>query len=104
MDLKQKYTEGTFQLDDFFLNKLREFKSDEAFKIASIIDTLSDLNSPAEELDTVSGFINNRKGNPIFFMIEYYIEEEDGTVVLVDINQIEVDEYLDEINLNKYIK
>jgi len=103
MDLKQKYTEGTFQLDDFFLNKLGKFKSDDAFKIASIIDTLSDLNSPVDELDSISGFINDNKGNPIFFMIEYYIEE-DETVVLVDINQIEVDKYLDEINLNKYIK
>ena len=42
--------------------------------------------------------------NPVFFIIDYYREEDESPLVLVDIRPTHVDKYLDFINLNKYIK
>ncbi len=39
-----------------------------------------------------------------FFIIDYYREEDESPLVLVDIRPTDVDKYLDFINLKKYIK
>jgi hypothetical protein len=100
MELEQKSTEVKFEVDEYFLEKIGEFEPNDALNIADSVDELGYIKHTYG--DTISGFINNDKGLPVFFTISYYKDEE-GPMVLVDINRIDLDEYLDAIDLKKYM-
>ena len=55
-------------------------------------------------MQNIAGHVNDIQGNPIFFVIDYFREDEDSPIVLIDIREIEVDRYLDFINKKRYIK
>jgi hypothetical protein len=101
MGSEQKYTEEEFEIDEFFLHKMKNFEISESIKIAHEIDSL--YGTEPTDGDVISGYVNDKEGDSIFFSISYY-REEDGPIVLIDLNEIELDEYLDAINLNKHIK
>lgn len=102
MESSQKYTEDKFEIDEYFLKQIKEFEYYVSSKIALKIDELDDVNHTDGEIDVFSSYVNDKKEEPIFFTIEYY-KYEDGPVVLIDIFEIELNNYLDQINLKKHI-
>jgi hypothetical protein len=102
MGSSQKYTEDRFEIDEYFLKQIKEFEYYVSSKIALKIDELVDVNHTDGEIDVFSSYVNDKDEEPIFFTIEYY-KYEDGPVVLIDIFEIELNNYLDQINLKKHI-
>ena len=102
MGSSQKYTEDRFEIDEYFLKQIKEFEYYVSSKIALKIDELDDVNHTDGEIDVFSSYVNDKNEEPIFFTIEYY-KYEDGPVVLIDIFEIELNNYLDQINLKKHI-
>tara|TARA_B100000780_G_scaffold188633_2_gene132631 strand:+ start:8464 stop:8802 length:339 start_codon:yes stop_codon:yes gene_type:complete len=103
MELKQKYTEDEFELDDYFIYQMKELRSSTAVKIAKVIDGIRDIRETHGDIDNISGYVNDNDDNPFFFMIDYFTEE-DHPIVLIDIYEIDIDLYLDQISLDKHIK
>jgi len=104
MELKQKYIEAkTYDVDDYFLDALEEFELPVSLKIARFIE---ETNIEVENNSLVSHILGGLvvyAGKPITFALEVVkIELEDMT--LTDITSISMDEYLDLMNLNLYIK
>ena len=104
MESEQKYIEDEFELDEYFLKQMHTFELDVKNKIASKIDELIGLKSTAGKIQSIAGYINLKKDIDIFFVLDYYREADCAPTVLIDVNEIEVDRYLDYINYNKYIK
>ena len=104
MDLKQKYTEDDFELDEWFLKKIGEFKGNIPKIIAHKIDSMPKVETTDGEIEFIAGNVNDEDNNPVFFLLEYFKELDDSPVILIDIHKIELDNYLDFINLNQYIK
>jgi hypothetical protein len=102
MESSQKYTEDRFEIDEYFLKQIKEFEYYVSSKIALKVDELDDVNHTDGEIDVFSSYVNDKNEEPIFFTIEYY-KYEDGPVVLIDIFEIELNNYLDQINLKKHI-
>tara|TARA_R100001591_G_scaffold116033_1_gene132372 strand:- start:1270 stop:1701 length:432 start_codon:yes stop_codon:yes gene_type:complete len=104
MDLQLKFLEDNFlyEIDDWFFSQLRKFSVNEATviigQVLSIIDELPDRNGWSQ---SVAGVI--KKKNPTFFVVEY-LKQKNDIPILVDIEEIEVDEYLDYILEAKSIK
>lgn len=103
MGSSQKYTEEKFEIDEYFLKQLKEFDFVVSTRIAAKIDDLSQFMVTDGYIEELSSYVNNEAEEAVFFNIEYYRDEE-GPVVLVDINELELDNYLDQINLNKHAK
>ncbi len=103
MESKQKYTEEEFEIDEFFISQMQEFKNGTSIKIASLVDKMYGTQSTKGQIKNKTGHVNNDNGKPVFFAIDYYREEE-GPIVLVDVYDINVDQYLDSINANLHIK
>ena len=94
MDLKQKYTEDDFELDEWFLKQIREFKGDLPNIIGHKIDSMPKVETTDGEIEFIAGNVNDEDNK----------ELDDSPVILIDIHKIELDNYLDFINLNQYIK
>jgi len=104
MDLELKYIEDNllYEIDDWFFAQLRKFSvRDSEIIIGQILSILSVLPSKDGWSQQVAGVVKKKK--PTFFVIEYLYQEGD-IPILVDIETIEVDEYLDFILENKSIK
>tara|TARA_R110000850_G_scaffold254298_1_gene379686 strand:- start:1215 stop:1529 length:315 start_codon:yes stop_codon:yes gene_type:complete len=104
MDLKQKYTEDDFELDEWFLKQIREFKGDLPGIIGDKIDGMPKVETTDGEIEFIAGNVNDKDNNPVFFLLEYFKEDKGSPVVLIDIHKIELDNYLDFIKLNQFIK
>ena len=104
MESKQKYIEDDFELDEYFIKQIHNFKNGSSVRIAAKIDEMAGLKSTNGRMKNIAGHINDQFNNPVFFVIDYYREENDTPIVLIDVREISVDKYLDFINLKKYIK
>ena len=105
MDLEQKSTEETnyFEVDDWFVLKLKEFPRKAGIDIATQVEnSVEDLPVQNGWTQRIAGVIN-KELESIFFEIEY-LNQPDEPVFFMDIETIGVDEYLDYINLNQYLK
>ena len=124
MDLKQKYTvDLIYEVEVYFIKKLQTyFDLDVSLKIAELINQTVHQVQPNEKIlegyddlqegvsegiytvDYYGGVVHNSQ-IPTFFKleIETLIEDENPLVSLIDIKEINSDEYLDIINLNKYL-
>lgn len=100
-----RYIEGDehkFELDLWFQEKIKTFSREDVYDIlSSIIDNIEQFDSEALVEDYISGVIKRK--DPLFYTIDYVIDE-DSVPILLDIQEIDVDEYLDSINNNKYLK
>jgi hypothetical protein len=108
MDLQLKYLEDKleYEIDDWFYQQLGLYTIDEASLIVGqAILILSELPKQSGWSQEVAGVINTNRDDaePLFFRIEY-LNEEGHNTILIDLNEIEVDEYLDFINQKKSIK
>ena len=102
MDAKQKYTEEEFEIDEYFLEQMRNYRNGAAVKVASVIDHMYGAKTTYGYIENKTGVVNDDKNNPVFFKIDYF-RDEDGPIVLMDTYEISSDEYLDSINLNQNI-
>ena len=105
MGLKPKYIKDKgYEVEDDFIDSISELE-DITLKI--LISDYIDSNVkdyPINKLttDVVGGFVIHR-GNPVYFAIEI-LRLPRKFLKLTDFHLIEVDEYLDLINLKSYIK
>jgi|TARA_R110000824_G_scaffold69376_1_gene178873 hypothetical protein len=105
MGLKPKYIKDKgYEVEDDFIDSISELE-DITLKI--LISDYIDSNVkdyPINKLTTyvVGGFVIHR-GNPVYFAIEI-LRLPRKFLKLTDFHLIEVDEYLDLINLKSYIK
>jgi hypothetical protein len=107
MDLKQKYTEESsdviFVADDSFLSQIKLFTIPEA------MDIWYKLELAVHYLPIVSIFpqttgmvIHNKYGQPTFLEVEF-LKEDPEFAVMIDIVEVDLDNYLDKILSNEYI-
>lgn len=104
MESKQKYTEEEFELDEYFIKQINRFKNGVSVRIAAKIDEIFGLEHTNGRMKNIAGHVNDSNGEPVFFLVDYFRETKYSPIVLIDIKQIDVDKYLDYINLNRYIK
>ena len=106
MAVKLKYTEVDvdFDFEEFFVESLQELDLYTALKIGRYIKknikSLPDNNLRSYIL---GGVIVDTIGDPITFALEVVSLKNEPTT-LTDVSLISMDEYLDLINLNCYIK
>ncbi len=103
MELKQKYTEEEFELDDLFLVQINKFSSKIKFKIAEEIDKLYGLPVTYGHIKQRAGVVHCEKKIPVFFAVDY-LREKDSSSHLLNIYEVSLNTYLDSINLNTHIK
>jgi|TARA_R110002153_G_scaffold4195_5_gene20162 hypothetical protein len=104
MDLELKYIEDklSYEIDEWFFSQLELFSiPDATVIIGQILSILDELPEKDEWSQEVAGVVH--KESPVFFVIEY-LKETVSIPILIDINEIEVDEYLDFISSQKSIK
>ena len=103
--LRQKYIGEVkhYEVDDYFVDKIRDLPTEVGFDIAKQIDRaasdLPELDFWEQQVAVVTHALNQ----PMYFVVEY-IHSEDVAPVFLDLHQIEVDDYLDYYNENKAIK
>tara|TARA_R100000900_G_scaffold62356_3_gene49900 strand:- start:10326 stop:10688 length:363 start_codon:yes stop_codon:yes gene_type:complete len=104
MDVKLRYTGGEdYDVSEDFLESISEIDFTTAIKIARNIGngwvTLPHTNMVSHVL----GGVVEHDGEYVTYALEL-LRLEDDFILLTDIKLIEMDEYLDLINLNLYIK
>lgn len=105
MELEQKSTEDKYyEISDEFLDSMDELGVRTSILIAKEIEHGSML-VPSEPLTThhVGGIVDDPVEGPTPFAIEILRVDEE-VVLLANVSLISMDEYLDLINLNLYIK
>lgn len=103
--LRQKYIGENkhYEIDESFIEKIREMPRPIGIDIAIQVDEVaSDLPSLNFWQQNIAG-VSHIDREPFFFIIEYF-HEEDEAPIFFDINEIDVNEYLDLYNNNKIIK
>ena len=102
MDLSQKYIEASyFDIDEWFSEKVKALsikaRKEIIYDIASVVEYLPKSNGWSQEIYGVVYC------DTIFYVLEY-VNQEDEAPLIVDIDFVESDEYLDAILENKTIK
>lgn len=100
-----RYTEDKlilFDIDYPFQKNIKKY-SEEVIRqiVMQVVDNIQFFPKDNEFTQDVYGVVKGK--DPLFFMIEY-LNEEDEIPLLVDFSEVTVDEYLDAINENKYLK
>ena len=105
MALKQKCikeSDPKCKFDDFFIDELLELPYHIGLKMMAIIGkknkSLPELNNWPQR---IGGVIKGEM--PYFFEIQY-LKEVNQPAIFLDLREITCDDYLDYINLNKYLK
>lgn len=102
MDLQQRFIEASrFDIDDWFAEKILSLSQRSRFEL------ISDIASVVEYLPTSNGWSQEVYGVILrdnkFYVLEY-LKQETELPLIVDIDFVECDEYLDAILDNKTIK
>ena len=94
MDSEQKFIEESrYEIDDWFYSQLEAYDRDQqTLMIAQFLTVINHLPIENKWYQEVAGVIKGTE--PLFFAIEF-LKESDELTVLIDLNEIEVDEYLD---------
>lgn len=101
MDVKQKYIEGVgYDVEEDFIEMMMEVDIRTGIKIGKFISSHVPTVPPNSLVSTVlGGLVIDDNNNPITFALEV-IKTADPHITLSDIQLIEMDEYLDLLNLN----
>jgi len=104
-EYRQKYIEAKgYDVEDYFMDNLSEMNLYTALKIATFIEKNIQLIDETKLRSTVlGGCIVHTIGEPITFVIEM-IRKKKGYTTLTDVQLIDMDEYLDLMLLDCYIK
>lgn len=105
MDVSLKYIEDKivlFDIDPIFQRKMRKYPQSIIHNIVSqIVENITELPKLDYHSQKVFGVIKIKE--PIFYCI-YYINEQDDIPLIIDIEEVSVDDYLDAINNKIYFK
>lgn len=105
MGLRLIFIEGDnakFVMDEWFGRKMNKLPDELADNIMSVIlENIDDLPTKEGYSQEVCGVVKSE--TPNFFKLEF-VHEEDYAPILLDIEEIELEEYLDAINQKKYLK
>ena len=104
-ELRQKFIEDKgYDVDDYFMDELQKFDLYTALRIATFIEQNLKI-LPVNHFTSyvLGGCVVHSIGDPITFALEIINTKTDPTI-LTDVTLITMDEYLDLINLNCYIK
>jgi hypothetical protein len=105
MDSSLKYIEDKivmFDIDQIFQRKMRKYPQSIIHNIVTqIVENVVELPKLDYHQQKVYGVVKLDK--PIFFCIDY-VNENDDIPIMIDINEVEVDDYLDAINSKIYFK
>ena len=107
MDLKQKYTEEIsdvmFVADESFLSQIKLFTIPEAMDIwTKLEDAVYDLPIVSTFPQTTGMVIHNKYKEPTFLEVEF-LKEDPEFAVMIEIIEVDLDDYLDKILSNEYI-
>ncbi len=101
MDVKSKYTTELFDVTEDFIDGLQDLDIRTGIKIAKFIkDNLDDIEINTFVSTILGGVVINEDNEPVTFALEI-IKQNESFPVLSDITLIDMDEYLDLLNLNK---
>ena len=91
-----------FDMDQIFQNKMRKYPQSVIHEIVTqIVDNV--LEFPKKDYYNQVAYGVIKMNTPMFFSI-VYINENDDIPIIIDINEVDVDEYLDAIINNKHLK
>jgi len=100
MDVKPKYTEAGYDIDEDFVESIQQFDIRTGQKIAEFIQkNINDIEPNVLVSTMLAGVIINDNNNPITFAVEI-IKDFSPKIKLTDLKPISMDEYLDLYNLN----
>lgn len=105
--VEQRFTEGgkdlPYDVDDWFVEQIREMPLENAFDIASqVVNNIDKLPKKNGWAQIIAGVSHTTK-EPFFFAVEY-LNQYDEKCVLLGVEEIDIDTFLDYINENKYLK
>jgi len=104
MELEPKYIRAyneKYEVDSVFIEKLHMYPVEISLNIIDQVKSVVDhLPKKEEYMQLVSGVV---KGDKPFFFQVMYLNEPEYMPIFTDIEEIDVDEYLDEINNKKTI-
>jgi hypothetical protein len=104
MESRQKYTkESKYDIDDFFMENLKEMDYDLSITIAEFIEKNLQYIPSDNIVSFVVGGLVIFEDEPVTFALEL-VRPLGANPILSDIDLITIDEYLDLMNLNLYIK
>jgi len=104
MDVKPKYTEvRKYDIDDFFIENLQDIEFPLSVRIAEFIEKNLRYIPSSDLVSYVVGGLVMYNNKPVAFALELVRPLGDNPI-LSDIEIISMDEYLDLMNLNLYIK
>jgi len=91
-----------FDMDQIFQNKMRKYPQSVIHEIVTqIVENV--LEFPKKDYYNQVAYGVIKMNTPMFFSI-VYINENDDIPIIIDINEVDVDEYLDAIINNKHLK
>lgn len=98
MESKQKYTQDNYyyEVDDWFVDRLKSLPRKHGIEIASMIDFNFDILPDKIGWTQHVGGVCTKYKEPIYFEVEY-LKEPMQPPIFLDIGLIEVDDYLDYI-------
>ena len=98
MESKQKYIQDNYyyEVDDWFVGKLKSYPRKIGIEIASMVDYNFDILPDKRGWTQKVGGVCTKFKSPIFFEVEY-LKEPDQPPIFLDIEPIDVDDYLDYI-------
>ena len=104
MDLQLKHIQDSeYKVEEFFLESMGKLPLSLAFSISVYLDeNLPELKENLLTTHILGGRIIY-KNLPFYFVVELLYDEEQ-ILTFTDIMEIDMDEYLDLMNLNMYIK
>lgn len=104
MDLQLKHIKDSeYKVEEFFLESMGKLPLSLAFAISVYLDeNLPELKENLLTTHILGGRITHKE-SPFYFVVEI-LYDEDQVLTFTDIMEIDMDEYLDLMNLNMYIK
>jgi hypothetical protein len=105
MELKQRYIEvETFEFDHSFIDKLSSiFQTVDSIIVTKKIDTLYKKKLLSDSNYTFGGLISRKNKKDRFFSIDIITFENDE-IGLIDVNEIELNQYLELITHGQYFE
>ena len=104
MELRQKFIEDKeYDVEDFFIESLQDFEMPVALKIATFLEQNKIRVKNNDLVSHILGGVVMYRNVPVTFAIEI-VKAGSEYMTFTDISEITMDEYLDLMNLNLYIK
>lgn len=103
MDYAQRYTqEKKVEVEDLFVTNVKKFGVPTAIKIAKYLENMIGQVEAQDEVQICAGAMHLKDEYPIFFEVEF-LKYLPNSLLLIDIREIDADDYLDYMNAGIYL-